>query len=80
MSDMKMEEVAPLAAELVIGRRVAEEEMRAEEDEMSGREEEEEAGRREKGEEEMILCGWTMDRLVVDRFSGIEMAGPASAA
>ncbi len=57
-----MEEVAPLAAEVVIGRRDEAEERR---------EEEEEEGMREKGEEEMILCGCT-----IDKFSGMEMAGP----
>ncbi len=58
---MKMEEVAPLAEEVVIGRR----------DEAEERREEEEEGMREKGEEEMILCGCT-----IDKFSGMEMAGP----
>jgi hypothetical protein len=61
---MKMEEVAPLAAEVVIGRKDEAEERREEE-------EEEEEGMREKGEEEMILCGCT-----IDKFSGMEMAGP----
>jgi hypothetical protein len=59
---MKMEEVAPLAAEVVIGRRDEVEERREEEDE---------EGMSEKGEEEMILCGCT-----IDKFSGMEMAGP----
>jgi hypothetical protein len=62
---MKMEEVAPLAAEVVIGRRDEADERREEE------EEEEEEGMSEKGEEEMILCGCT-----IDKFSGMEMAGP----
>ncbi len=57
-----MEEVAPLAAEVVIGRKDEAEERR---------EEEEEEGMREKGEEEMILCGCT-----IDKFSGMEIAGP----
>ncbi len=56
-----MEEVAPLAAEVVIGREAEE----------RREEEEEEEGMREKGEEEMILCGCT-----IDKFSGMEMAGP----
>jgi hypothetical protein len=60
---MKMEEVAPLAAEVVIGRRDEAEERREEE--------EEEEGMSEKGEEEMILCGCT-----IDKFSGMEIAGP----
>ena len=69
-----MEEVAPLAAELVIGRSEEAEEKREEEEEQMRGEEEEEM--REKGEEVMILWGCTMERLVVDRFSGMEMAGP----
>jgi hypothetical protein len=60
---MKMEEVAPLAAEVVIGRKDEAEERREEE--------EDEEGMREKGEEDMILCGCT-----IDKFSGMEMAGP----